>query len=209
MVYHYSEFSGILELKKPDIIPPTVPVFTDYHISEDGIHLSWEPSSSKDVIKQNLYKKTDTSKWKIVYSEDTNADEHSYFDNNVQPGLIYEYTIEAVDDDSLTSGKAYPVRLKMIDLKTRPSVKQITAFKNEKSDAIDLTWDNPFEGVHGYILLKSINGSGFFTYKQFDKGIMSFSDDHVREDHSYKYALQVIYEDGKKTPLGKIIELKY
>ncbi|GLR20037.1 hypothetical protein GCM10007940_46530 [Portibacter lacus] len=39
--YNQSEASEILEVKRPDIIPPEASIFTDYNVSEEGISFKW------------------------------------------------------------------------------------------------------------------------------------------------------------------------
>ncbi len=206
---NYSEYSEVLKLKRPDIIPPVQPVFKDYRISEDGIRLEWLPSSSSDVSRHFLYRKTDTTVWEMIYTADSASRDHFYLDEEVQPEVTYQYTLEAMDDDSLLSGKVYPLRLKMIDFEIKPSIRQFFASKDTDQGTVNLNWEYPYEGIHRYVLYKSTGGSGFFTYKQFDTTVRNFSDNHVKPDTSYRYAIRVIYEDGKKSPFGKIVEVEF
>jgi len=70
--FNMSEPSEILELKKPDFIKPTQPVFKSYKIKEGKVHLTWANSSSEDVVRHELYrKKHDSLDWKLVYTVDS------------------------------------------------------------------------------------------------------------------------------------------
>jgi hypothetical protein len=79
--FNMSKPSEILELKKPDFIKPTQPVFKSYKIKEGKVHLTWANSSSDDVIKHELYRKeSGTADWKLVYSVDSTQ----YADSSMQ-----------------------------------------------------------------------------------------------------------------------------
>lgn len=67
--YNMSEGSEILELKKPDFVKPTQPLFKSYQIKENNVFLTWANSSSKDVSKHELYRKESGEEdWTLVHS---------------------------------------------------------------------------------------------------------------------------------------------
>nr|WP_292968852.1 fibronectin type III domain-containing protein [Allomuricauda sp.] len=86
--FNMSEPSDILELKKPDFIKPTQPVFKSYNIKEGKVHLTWASSSSDDLLRHELYRKAgDSLDWKLVYTVDSRQNAGSsmqYADNGMQ-----------------------------------------------------------------------------------------------------------------------------
>lgn len=86
--YNMSEPSEILELKKPDFIKPTQPVFKSYKIKDGKVHLTWANSSSDDVVRHELYRKEgDSTDWQLVYTVDSNqyaASSKQYAASSVQ-----------------------------------------------------------------------------------------------------------------------------
>lgn len=73
--FNMSEPSEILELKKPDFIKPSQPVFKSYKIKEGKVHLTWANSSSEDVVRHELYRKAgDSLDWKLVYTVESTQD---------------------------------------------------------------------------------------------------------------------------------------
>ena len=197
-VHNYSEFSETIELKKPDIIPPTTPIFSDYKVSEDGIRMEWVASSSKDVVRHELFRKLDTGDWQLIATVDTTG-QHNYLDEMVEPDSIYSYTIEAVDDDSNRSKQASPLQLKMIDFSKKPAIETLTVSPDEENKLVNLEWDYPYEGNYRFILYRAKNESPFVSYESLDGDENSFTDRNVQAGQSYKYTFRVIYEDGKKS----------
>ena len=57
--HNTSEFSEILKVKRPDIIPPTTPVFKKVKVGEDFVELEFALSKSRDVKQQILFRKLD------------------------------------------------------------------------------------------------------------------------------------------------------
>jgi hypothetical protein len=73
--FNMSEPSEILEVKKPDFIKPTQPVFKSYKIKEGKVNMTWANSSSEDVIKHEIYRKEkDSTDWELVYTVDSRQD---------------------------------------------------------------------------------------------------------------------------------------
>ena len=67
--FNMSKPSEILEIKKPDFIKPTQPVFKSYIIKGGKVEMTWANSSSEDVIKHEIYRKEkDNLEWKLVHT---------------------------------------------------------------------------------------------------------------------------------------------
>jgi len=99
--FNVSEFSKIIELERPDIIPPNSPVFTNYKITEKGCEISWASSTSNDVDYQVLSRKKENDGWLELMRCNTNTT--SYMDTTILPNLHYQYCIVAVDKSGLIS----------------------------------------------------------------------------------------------------------
>ncbi len=70
--FNMSEPSEVLEIKKPDFIKPTQPVFKSYEIKEGKVHLTWANSSSEDVVKHQIYRREkDSVGWVLIYEIDS------------------------------------------------------------------------------------------------------------------------------------------
>lgn len=204
LVYHYSEFSDVLELKKPDIIPPTTPVFNNYEVSEDGIRMDWFPSSSEDVVRHELFRKSDTGDWQMLASVDSSDQVSEYLDEQVEADNIYTYSLMAVDDDSNRSQRSSPLRLKMISFSKKPVVDSLTVTPAKDSTQITLDWDYTYDGDYRFVLYRAVNGSKFVSYESLGMDETQFNDSNVKSGNKYEYAIRVIYADGRKSGFGSI-----
>ena len=94
--YNMSQPSEILELTKPDVVPPTMPVFKSYNILNGNVVLEWANSSSTDVAGHYIYRKGEKDvNWNLVH-QSPKSKNNTYTDKNVEEGKYYSYTIMMV-----------------------------------------------------------------------------------------------------------------
>lgn len=207
-VHNYSEFSDILELKKPDIIPPTTPVFSNYEVTKEGIQMEWIPSSSKDVVRHELLKRSGAGDWQFLVAIESDTVSSNYLDDMVQADSIYSYTLQAIDDDSNRSQKATPLKLRMVDFSKKPPVDSLVTSIDKEEQAIILNWKYPYPGEYRFVIYRAVNGSDFVSYQSVDKTGERFIDHNVQLDNTYEYSIRVFYEDGKKSAFGRIASIE-
>ena len=97
-----SGFSKVLEIKRPDKIPPVEPQIFKVNAVPNGVSLSWYPSPSKDANLEWLMRKEwgSSGDWTTVgLFESGSADTQKYLDSTVLPDRTYWYTLIAVDMD--------------------------------------------------------------------------------------------------------------
>ncbi len=201
---NYSKFSQPLELKRPDVVPPSGAVMNDYKVTETGIELHWVPSTSEDLAKTVLYRMDETSKvWKEIASYGIDNKITSYTDTTgLRAGKMYSYSLVCFDEDGLKSKRSVPIRIKYADFKSRVAVNVISAKPDDKS--IFVNWNYPVKGDYRFVLYRAVNGSAFDSYKSLSGNITTFTDKEVKKGSRYEYSVGVIYKDGKKAPFGQI-----
>lgn len=146
-----SAFSEVLELERPDIVPPASPFIKSIKSVNNGLKISWIRSASNDVVKQVIYRNRSGSReWELVKTE---SDTTTHFiDTNVVSDGIYKYILLAVDKAGNESKTIKPVAGKFIgskfnDLWIVPRVK-----RDKKTKEAILTWTPPVFEVERYML---------------------------------------------------------
>jgi len=146
-----SVFSEILELERPDIVPPASPFIKSIKSVNSGLKISWIRSASKDVVKQVIYRNRSGSReWKLIKTE---SDSTTHFtDISVISGNIYKYILLAVDKAGNESKTIKPVAGKFIgsklnDLWIVPCVK-----RDKKTKEVILSWTAPIFEVERYMI---------------------------------------------------------
>ncbi|MDH5398002.1 MAG: hypothetical protein OEX02_07640 [Cyclobacteriaceae bacterium] len=208
--YNYSASSDTLMLKRPDVVPPTSPVFKNYLITKEGISLEWIPSSSKDAVKYLLFRRTsngsDSLVAEVVHIPDSSV---VWLDGNVKANAIYEYSLFTVDDAGLRSKKSGALGVKMADFSKVPKVMDLYGQVDKENRVIQLRWNYTNAEAHRFVLYRAVNGGNFQSYKSIESNTSEFNDKSVKVEYTYKYALKVHQKNGKTSKFGNIVDLEF
>ena len=199
---NHSGLSEILEVARPDVIPPVSPIVKNIYSSTNGICLEWVPSSSSDVVSEVILRKADGQEnWEQIYSiKDTLT---FYCDTTIKEGQIYSYTLAAIDDNGLQSEVARIVSGR----KQRNKQTIELSFEIKRSDGyIELNW-TPINSDATYILYRSVGEEPMMTYTRIDGNGGIFTDKKVVPDSHYRYMLKSMV--GKKIMLSNVVEIEY
>lgn len=203
--YNTSEFSKVYTVALPDVLPPSPPVIKSFTNNEDGIAITWIPSSSKDVKAHILFKKeTQSKEWLQlkVLEKDT-----AYVDENIDAGT-FAYTVVAKDSTGLESTPAKPIIVKRKGQTTTEEAIKLTALPNRELRFIALQWRIKNEGISEYRLYKSVNNGPLQLYRTLDKESDGLNDVDVTVNTQYSYGIQGVTRTGGLTPIRKI-QVKY
>ncbi len=205
--WNYSDYSEVLELTRPDIIPPTSPVFTSYKIVDEGVRLEWIPSSSNDVIGYELEIYTNGElKRKVSVEKRDSLSLYTYVDKKLEPGNVYTYVAITIDESGLRSEPSASLSVKSVDYKPKEAIEDLSASINEAERFVQLNWSYADDGkVSRYLLFRAVDGNSFVTYKSLPVGDNSFKDNMIRDGIKYEYTIKAVYKTGKQTPFSNIV----
>ena len=197
-----SSLSDFISVKRPDIIAPVQPVFSDFKVTDTTITIFWNCSSSNDVVDQILYRKEGEKPWEILKHLDKSI--KSYADYSVAVKTEYQYALAAVDDAGNVSGKSYPIKGrafgKTIVLSEPPNLNF-----SDTEHKINIAWkSNVFMGK--MLVYRNFNNMGLVLYQNADakEGVVA---DVNPAPGIYQYALQLQSANGvvsKLSPLASI-----
>ena len=200
-----SDFSEILELKRPDIIPPVAPKIQQIVQQKNGLQITCLNSSSADVVRHHLYRRTavDTVFQHLSSVEKSSGIQSIFTDNSVEAGEIYIYQVQAEDDSGLFSEFSPPVQKKAPGEITE----QIVLKKKEEADRVVLTWTiKSKKKVERVQIYKATNNE---SMKLFDNSTEdSYTDYEIGNEKTYRYRIKVMYDDGIFSELSNEISVK-
>ncbi|WP_271782726.1 hypothetical protein [Aquimarina algiphila] len=206
--YNPSGFSEILMLKKPDVIPPTKPVFKAFKADNGVIALHWITSSSIDATKTLVYRKvkgSDTS-WELV--AETNIPQDSYNDTTAKPTIPYLYTLVTMDESGLESEPINPLIIRLPDNAPKSKIDKFSNLVNREEKKISLNWKYDANNIVEYLLYRAEEEKQPTLYKVFKNHENKFIDQNLRVNTKYTYMLQAVFDSGAKSPFKKI-EVEY
>ncbi len=198
--------SQILELKRPDNVPPILP-FQFQPIGEhDGISLSWQHSPSEDVMTYRVYRRvygsTNDDDW-VLLTEVASTADTVFNDQSVSLGEMYEYRMLAIDESGNQSEYTMAATAKRkLDLE-KVRVDEFNAIITEDKNGIQLAWTFdaqivPEELSYKVFIYKSIGGENPTFYKEVSQGISEFTDSsELINGVAYNYAIQIRLSNGQ------------
>jgi uncharacterized protein len=203
--FNPSNYSDTLMLTKPDLIPPTAPVFKDYEVQEGKVRLNWVTCGDPDMLHTILLRKDLTayaSQWDTLqkFKKDTTVYQQ-FFDQKIKPNTNYAYTLLAMDVNKNVSFPANPITL----LTAKESVKQAFRFTNSEVDrdkrVIRIAWEALVKDFAEIQLYKGDEKTPISLYKIFYNGENQFDDLELKVNTKYKYALKAVMKDGSFSQL--------
>ncbi len=202
--YNPSAFSQVLELKRPDIVPPTSPIFTSFEANVNNVRLNWVCSTSDDAKATLLYRKEAGSQLDWMLIREFPLPVNKFEDTSVQTGKTYLYTVITVDESGLESEPIRPLKITISDNVAKDPIKKFNGIVNRESKYIRLSWNYNAKEVKEYVLYKADGENQPTLFKIFTDKTKSFTDRQLLVNTKYTYLLQAIFNSGAKSPLKKI-----
>jgi fibronectin type 3 domain-containing protein len=200
-----SEFSAILELKRPDIIPPVSPVIQSIEEQKNGLLISWLNSSSTDVVRHHIYRKeVNDSIFQLLASIEKHPEKQStYRDNSVQTGESYIYQVKAEDDSGLYSAPSSPVQKKA----PGEMAEQIVLKKQETLGKVTLNWTvKSKKKVERMLIYKAVNEEPLQLHGNSTES--SYTDTETALEKTFRYRVKAQYNDGTSSELSNEVVVK-
>ncbi len=194
--FNNSVYSEAIALKKPDVIPPSAPIFKDYKISSKGVALSWIRSSSSDVEKHQLYRaiKAADSNWELIWeTKDTIA---SYTDTSVLPSTKYSYKIQAQDDSALISLPSPYVTIETATNTDDKLIKGLNTEVDRVNNSIKIYWKKNIESIKEIVIYKSKREGNPSLLKQIPATLHQVIDTKISPSNAYIYHLRPVLANG-------------
>ncbi|MCG8207861.1 fibronectin type III domain-containing protein [Tenacibaculum finnmarkense] len=206
--YNPSNFSEVLALKRPDIVPPTQPIFSSFKAEKGKVVLKWVTSSSNDAKSTMLYRKEKgvSTSWELI--SNLALPENNFTDTTVEFSKTYLYTLLTVDDSGLESEPITPLKITISDDMAKPVITKFEGAVNRETLSIELKWSYKEPNVVEYIIYKASEGKQPTMFKIFEGNVNKHVDKELTINTKYVYLLQAIFKSGAKSPIKKI-ELNY
>ena len=209
---NHSPYSAVLELKKPDMIPPTPPVILNASVSGSGVQVDFSNSASTDAIRYMVFRKEAGAEWKTisVVEHKPGSNGFSFRDTTIRHAIVYEYAARAVDEDSLRSVLCTPVSIQLRGTEELDIINFSKANYDAAQNAVVLQWNYQSAEPHYFVVYRSLSGSPLERYRTLEKGSKEWKDLQVDNiEKGYQYAIQAVYRNNSKmTKLGQGVVVK-
>lgn len=204
-----SDYSVLLEVKRPDVIPPAAPLIHAFSAEPGYIALEWQLSPSDDVAAYELYRQ-DAAGEAIIHRFVPADRLRTWQDSTVQDAADYTYWLVAIDSAGLRSASA-SLAISTGQIQPRQQVADWRASVDKQNGRVQLLWTAPrslSSGAPRYILYRASPGKELQSYQSFPADILDFTDEPAKEGR-YAYALKIVWPDGSESPLSDTIEVRW
>ncbi|WP_338767902.1 hypothetical protein WAF17_06680 [Bernardetia sp. ABR2-2B] len=208
--YNASDYSEILELSKPDTIPPTSPFVAFYEVNEKGIKLDFRRSSSLDIFSHSvLRREKESDEWQVLATfEDTTS---QFLDKKTEKSKWYQYAIQAKDQSENLSAITTITPIQFYDNGKQNFIPTLKAEFSKKEKQLRLFWegkewkDKQEQGFQVMILRKeqeaefvaltTIQENEYIDYSLYDN------------QKGFVYVIKLIYKDGSESELSNQVKI--
>ncbi|WKB81255.1 hypothetical protein QYR09_16075 [Cellulophaga lytica] len=206
--YNNSDYSDVLEIKKPDVVPPSSPIFKEYKVHKDGVSLSWIKSVSTDVDKHQLFRKNKStvSDWELIF--ETNDTITNFNDNKVVAATKYTYKIQAIDDSGLISADSPTLTIETASNTEDKVLKGLNATVDREQNNITLYWRKLPSEIKELVIFKSKKEGKPSTWKQLPATLTKIIDNNISPNNIYIYQIRPVFANGSFGTL-ETIEVNY
>jgi hypothetical protein len=207
--FNASDYSEILPLKRPDIVPPVPAQLTSLTAERRGIRLSWVASPSADLSEYVLLRWHENSTgYQVLRRFEGGDSSYSFLDSLVRPATTYRYLLRTVDDDGLSATRPF-LEVTALDAPSQNGVKNLSAEADREQRRILLQWDfHRQQKVTGYRIFRAVDDGPLRHYRLGDAE-PQFADRQLTINRQYRYAVQAVMGDGSESNLSPEIEINY
>jgi hypothetical protein len=210
--YNKSEIGDIIEIERPDNVPPLAPFLNHPIATDSAIILSWTKSGSDDVIAYELLKRpyNEAAEWVVIDTilQDSNR---VYFDTDCEFEQQYEYSIRVQDDANLYSPNAHPFSASLLYDFNKIQVNEFTITYDEEKKLMNLDWTfnppsryPPGAGDYLFYLYKSYGGEPVEALIRLDKDTVKYEDREIEQGALHNYGIMVVFDSGASSALSEV-----
>ena len=196
-----SKFSNVIELKRPDKVPPSPAIITVLDPREDGIALMWMPSPFVDVKSQTLERKVKGKEWEVIAR--MNPFQKVYLDANANSGKIYSYRINTKDESGNNTYTDQNPSIRSWERTTYAPPYELTAVKN--NNKVVLSWKFDKGDQERLIVYRAEKDKKLRKYKSIKLEGNNDWEDIVDSNTEYKYMIRIYTEDGLYSEMSDIV----
>lgn len=200
--FNPSGYSEILELERPDVMPPAAPVITGFSARGTEVELRWIPSSSGDVAGQEIWRTGDDGAAIRLMALPATATVFS--DTTTTLRSRYSYQVRALDEVSLFADSR-PLVVQSGGVSERAGVTELarTQVPGEVGEALRWAVGDRRE-IQGFQLYVQSAEEGLRPYRRLGTAQLLWPIPPGMAKSGF--ALQVIYTDGSRSALSAVAE---
>lgn len=202
--YNQSAISAFIEVKKPDIIPPSTAVITKYQVAGNRVTLQWINSVDDDIAAHLLYRKAATDTGFTVIQRFAGKSRNSYTDTITGSAGRYSYRIAAQSEGGLiTTSEELSITIAAAAA-TGLKITRLYAYAQPDKRRVEVVWDDQMEQVVNYQVYKAAGNGALTLWKTIPAAEKGLYDTEVQPNTAYQYAVLAVLQSGAYSEMKKV-----
>ena len=201
--YNQSDKSPVATLRKPELVPPSTPIITNYQAKGNAIVLDWVTGGEENLAALRLYRQERGGK-KELLKEIRDKQVVQFADSTVKADRFYQYSLAGVTTTGLASAPSPVVTVQASSKPaTATAITGFTASYSNRNKRMQLTWKHDPAGVKQLEIYKAEAGQAITLWKVLKAFEESVQDVDVAADKKYDYMIRVVLSSGKHGGVAK------
>ncbi|QEC44687.1 fibronectin type III domain-containing protein [Pseudobacter ginsenosidimutans] len=208
--FNQSEKSVLVEVKKPEVIPPSPAVITRFKVEGNAVMLNWICSSDSDVVSHTVIRKMagDTSQ-PVELISFAGRSLSTFTDKELTSGKTYNYYVVAKSEGGLTTPSE---ELKVATVANAANASsqftKMYAYVQPDKRRIEITWDHNMQQIVEYQVYRAELGKQLALWKVLPAAQMGIYDNNVQPNTEYQYGVMAVFSSGSFSSM-KTVSAKY
>lgn len=208
--FNQSARSALVEVKKPEVIPPSPAVISKFKVEGTNVTINWISSSDPDVVSHALYRKmpADTGQ-PVMVQTFQGHDTTTYTDKGLAGGKKYIYYVVAKSEGGLTTPSEELTVITAQPANTGDAqIARMYAYTQPEKRRIEITWDHNLQQVAELQVYKAEGGKQLVLWKVLPAAQKGIYDTNVQVNTEYQYGVMAVFTSGAYSSM-KTVTTKY
>ena len=201
--YNQSAHSAVVEVLKPNTIPPPPPLIVRGTAADDANTIAWAMAADPYLAGFEVWRQADNAEPELI-ARLANPADTAYTDRQIKPAIRYTYWLVAYSTGGLRSPQSAPYALTTAMATEKKSAARLHLDALRKGIAI--RWSTTLDSPTVYLYKHDANGTRFL-YREGLPAKGEILDTDVRLGQPNRYMLLVKSKGHKPITITKSIEL--
>ncbi|HEY1199672.1 MAG TPA: hypothetical protein VGE79_01765 [Niastella sp.] len=202
--FNQSGHTELVELKKPNIIPPSAAVITKYNVAGNMVTLNWINSADEDIAAHILYRKATADSGYTIVQQFTGKSRNSYTDTVRGAAGTYNYYIAAKSEGGLATASEKLAVTVAAGAAGALQITRLYAYPQPEQRRVEVVWDDEMKQVVNYQVYKSSGNGAMTLCKIVPAGTKGLYDTDVQVNTVYQYAVMAVLASGAYSEMKKV-----
>jgi hypothetical protein len=198
--YNQSEQSPVLVLKRPEVVPPTPPMFVRFEATNEGNALEWVTGGEAGINVVIVRTRMRNGENAIIQTVADADNIKSYLDREIAEGEEYVYELYAENSSGLQSSRSPSVRLRArVQEQSDDDANTISSFRAARTrEGIRLNAEHNLQNIRSVSIYRQADGEEMTLWQQSDDASQrQWIDQTARTGIAYEYMLAIRLNSGK------------